>query len=163
MFLKTRDASVIDPLNWAVTISKSKHDLAVYYCGRLYARYDAVFGRNLDGSAKEYENDRRTPEGVYTIVQKNPSRRFRWFLKLNYPNLFDRQHYEMLRDSEVIPVRGDGQSPSMGGAIGIHGTDVPVLNKGHVNWTTGCVSVGNDAIAEMARLLPIGTIVVIKR
>jgi lipoprotein-anchoring transpeptidase ErfK/SrfK len=45
--------------------------------------------------------------------------------------------------------------------VGIHGTDSPVLNLGDVNWTLGCISLNNDDIAEMARLLPVGTLVVI--
>ena len=45
---------------------------------------------------------------------------------------------------------------------GIHGTDNPILNIGNINWTTGCISIDNSDIVELARLLPIGTLVIIK-
>ncbi len=151
-----------DPLSWSVLIHKSHHELIVYYQSRLYANYSAVFGRNLDRGAKAYANDRRTPEGVYTITKKSPSRRFDWFLKLNYPNSTDRRRYRELRASRIVPVTGGGRPPGIGGSIGIHGTDVPVLNQGLVDWTTGCISVSNAAVAELARLLPVGTVVIIK-
>lgn len=159
---QTHNPSVTDPFNWDVTIYKSRHELLVYYKGRLFRKYEAVFGRNLDNGAKKYANDRRTPEGVYTIIKKCPSRRFHWFLRLNYPNLVDRQRYQELLDERVVPIDDDGRIPPVGGAIGIHGTDVPVLNAGHINWTTGCISLSNAAIDDLERFLPVGTVVIIK-
>ncbi|HTT77172.1 MAG TPA: L,D-transpeptidase family protein [Candidatus Binataceae bacterium] len=146
-----------DPSNWIVRIFKHNHRLEVYYRDNLYKSYHAVFGRSEWPGAKELENDRRTPEGDYMIVQKHPSRRFDWFLKINYPNAEDRAHFEELRDEGEIPrwVREGGQ-------VGIHGTDDPLLNVDNINWTTGCISIDNGDITELARLLPIGTVVIIK-
>jgi lipoprotein-anchoring transpeptidase ErfK/SrfK len=160
-YLRTHDLSYADPLSWSVMVYKKRHQLIVYYKGRRYRTYDAVFGRNLDDGTKEYEGDRRTPEGVYTIIEKHRSSRWRWFLTLNYPNLVDRLRYDELIDDEVIPVHG-GHVVGVGGRIGIHGTDEPVLNRGNVNWTTGCISVDNDAIVRLYKVLPVGTIVIIK-
>lgn len=162
LFNRTRDASVMDPVSWSVVIHKSRHELTLYYKGRLYRTYQAVFGRNLDNAAKEYEEDRRTPEGVYTIIKEYHSRRFHWFLRLNYPNFIDRERYHEMRADNVVPIDNDGWIPGVGGAIGIHGTDVPTLNQGLINWTTGCISVSNSSIDELHRLLPIGTVVIIK-
>lgn len=162
LFDNTHDDSPLDPTNWAVNICKTKHQLTVYYKGRLFKIYDAVFGRNLDNGAKEWEHDRRTPEGVYSIIAKYPSDRFKWFLRLNYPNLVDRVRYETMRINGVVPVDGQGRESQVGGAIGIHGTDVPILNEGHINWTTGCISVSNHDIDDLDRLLPVGTVVIIK-
>lgn len=150
-------AATRDPSNWIVRIFKHDHRLEVYYRDNLYKSYHAVFGRSLWPGAKEVENDRRTPEGDYMIVQKHPSRRFDWFLKINYPNAEDRAHFEELRDEGKIPMW-----EREGGQVGIHGTDNPILNVGDINWTTGCISIDNDDIAELARLLPIGTTVIIK-
>lgn len=161
LFKRTRDLSFADPLSWSVMVYKSRHILVVYYKGRRYQTYHAVFGRNLDDGEKEYEGDRRTPEGVYTIIETHRSRRWRWFLTLNYPNLVDRLRYYELVDSDVIPIH-NGHVVGVGGRIGIHGTDDPVLNHGNVNWTTGCISVDNDVIDQLHRLLPVGTIVIIK-
>jgi L,D-transpeptidase catalytic domain len=162
LFDETRDDSALDPNNWAVSVFKKRHELIVYYKGRLFKKYDAVFGRSLDLGAKLWAQDRRTPEGVYSIIEKYRSARFRWFLRLNYPNLVDRVRYETMRVNGVVPVYSDGTSPLVGSAIGIHGTDVPILNAGHINWTTGCISVENKDIDDLDRLLPVGTVVIIK-
>ena len=162
-FLQTRDASVIDPISWSVMAYKSRHQLLVYFKGRLFAKLPAVFGRNRSSGTKLWEGDDRTPEGLYTIVKKHPSRRFHWFMRLNYPNKVDRTRYAQLRDEDRIPLdEEDGKLAGEGGAIGIHGTDQPILNRGQVDWTTGCISLDNDAIFKLYELLPIGTIVLIK-
>jgi murein L,D-transpeptidase YafK len=162
LFDQTHDNSALDPMSWAVSVVKKRHELTIYYKGRLFRKYEAVFGRNLDLGAKLWAQDRRTPEGVYNIVEKYPSMRFHWFLRLNYPNLVDRVRYETLRVNGVVPVDHDGKAPEVGSAIGIHGTDVPVLNAGQINWTTGCISVDNKDIEDLERLLPVGTVVIIK-
>jgi|SRR5215469_9031543 len=160
-YRRTPDLSYVDPLCWSVMVYKKRHLLIVYYKGRLYRTYHAVFGRNLDDGEKEYEGDRRTPEGVYTIIEKHRSSRWHWFLTLNYPNLIDRLRYDELSDDRDLPMH-DGHAVGVGGRIGIHGTDNPVLNHGNVNWTTGCISVDNDSIVQLEKILPVGTIVIIK-
>lgn len=160
-FDQTGDASILDAHNWAVMAYKSRHQLIVYYKSRLFRVYHAVFGRSPQGGTKLWEGDKRTPEGLYVIVKKYDSQRWRRFLRLNYPNRVDRYRYEALRDEGVVPA-AHGRPVPEGGAIGIHGTDQPILNRSDINWTTGCISVDDDAILELDRLLPIGTIVVIK-
>ncbi len=147
----------VNPLNWSVTAIKSRFQIRVFYKGRPFKNFHAVFGRSRFGGPKQFEGDRRTPEGNYLIVSKHRSLRFRWFLKINYPNATDRENFERMRADGDIP-----RSMREGNNVGIHGTDVPILNVGDINWTTGCISVDNPAISELARLLPIGTLVVIK-
>lgn len=146
-----------NPFNWAVHAYKSRHRLDVYFQGHLYKSYHAVFGRSRWAGAKEWEGDLRTPEGNYLIVAKHPSRRFGWFLRINYPNAIDEARFDHLRADHELSRRA-----REGGQIGIHGTDNPLLNVGDVNWTTGCISVDNSDIIELARLLPTGTLVVIE-
>jgi lipoprotein-anchoring transpeptidase ErfK/SrfK len=160
LFDKTRDIAFMDPLNWSVDIYKKRHRLIVYYKGRLFKDYHAVFGRSFEPGTKLWEGDRRTPEGVYTIIGKHPSSRWDWFLTLNYPNDMDRHRYEQLRDGGEVPVE-DGHPVGVGGRIGIHGTDEPELNSGDINWTTGCISVDDEDVEELKRILPTGTLVII--
>ncbi|HVA69454.1 MAG TPA: L,D-transpeptidase family protein [Candidatus Binataceae bacterium] len=155
------DQEVADPLNWNVLIYKSRHELTVYFQGHRYKTYRAVFGRSLESGTKEWAGDRRTPEGVYTIIGKRRHRRWRYFLALNYPNNQDRARYVQMRTERLIPV-ARGRALTEGSEIGIHGTDEPILNSGDVNWTTGCISVDNSAIEELEALLPTGTVVIIK-
>jgi len=157
LFNQTHDLSFLDPANWSVIAYKSRYRLDIYYKGHLYTTYHAVFGRSLSSGAKLWEGDRRTPEGAYYIVAKHPSARFRYFLRIDYPNDVDRVRFAELREDGKIPRR-----VREGGEIGIHGTDNPILNIGNVNWTTGCISIDNSDIVELARLLPIGTLVVIR-
>jgi hypothetical protein len=157
LFNQDHDVSLLDPSNWSVMAYKSRYRLDVYYKGHLYTTYHAVFGRSLASGTKLWEGDRRTPEGAYHIVAKHPSGRFRYFLRIDYPNDVDRVRFAELREDGKIPGR-----VREGGEIGIHGTDNPILNIGNVNWTTGCISIDNSDIVELARLLPIGTLVVIK-
>ncbi|HEY2526101.1 MAG TPA: L,D-transpeptidase, partial [Candidatus Binataceae bacterium] len=158
----TSDPAVVrNPYNWSVMVYKSKHRLVVYFRGHLYKEYHAVFGRNLDPGTKLWSGDRRTPEGAYTIIAKRMNARWRYFLKLNYPNDADRARYEQLVADGEVP-RFGGRAISPGDGIGIHGTDEAILNTGNVNWTTGCISVDNGAIEELEALLPVGTLVVIK-
>ena len=156
----THDASFLDPTSWSVTVLKKRHQLLVYYKGRLFKTYRAVFGRNIEPGTKLWEGDRRTPEGVYTIVEEHRSRRWEWFLTLNYPNVIDRRRYEQMRDGGIVPIE-DGRPVGVGGRIGIHGSDNPLLNRGNVNWTTGCISVSDQDIDELHKLLPTGTVVII--
>ncbi|HEY6418448.1 MAG TPA: L,D-transpeptidase [Candidatus Binataceae bacterium] len=160
-FKQTRDGSYLEPTSWSVTIYKKKHQLIVYYKGRLYRTYHAVFGRSFEPGTKLWEGDRRTPEGVYTIIEKHYSRRWQIFLTLNYPNVIDRDRYLKLRGEGEVPFE-DGRAIGVGGRIGIHGTDNPVLNADDINWTTGCISVDNKDIFALDSLLPVGTVVIIK-
>jgi lipoprotein-anchoring transpeptidase ErfK/SrfK len=157
----TRDASYLEPTSWNVTAWKSRHVMIVYYKGRLYKTYRAVFGRNHEPGTKQYEGDRKTPEGVYAIIEKHWSRRWRWFLGLNYPNNIDRYRYGQMLDADEVPTEDHGREAGTGGHIGIHGTDLPILNSGDIDWTTGCISVDNRDIDELNRILPVGTVVII--
>ncbi len=157
MYVRDPMSRTDNPDNWVVHAWKSRHLLEVEYRGYPYKEYRAVFGRSHFGGPKEFEGDRRTPEGAYLIVSKHRSARFRWFMKINYPNAFDQANYARMRADGDIP-RGLGE----GGSVGIHGTDNPILNLGDVDWTTGCISVDNGDITELERLLPIGTLVIIK-
>jgi hypothetical protein len=143
--------------NWSVFAFKSHHQMQVFYKRKLFETFHAVFGRSRFAGPKQWEGDRRTPEGDYLIVSKHRSARFRWFLKINYPNAVDQANFFQLRADGDVP-RGLHE----GGSVGIHGTDLQILNDGNVDWTTGCISVDNSAISELARLLPLGTLVVIK-
>jgi len=160
LFDKTRDIAFMDPLNWSVSIYKKHHQLVVYYKSRMFKTYHAVFGRSFEPGTKLWEGDRRTPEGVYAIIGKHRSARWNWFLTLNYPNEIDRHRYDQLVSDGEVPKEG-GRPVDIGGRIGIHGTDEPELNSGDINWTTGCISVDDDDIDELVRLLPTGTVVII--
>ena len=160
--MNTADDSCQNPISWSVIVHKSAYQVDIFYKGRHFASFPAVFGRNPDFSAKMWEGDLRTPEGNYVIVEKYYNPRWKWFLRLNYPNYRDRTRYESMLNEGLVPVI-NGHSRPLGGSIGIHGTDRPRFNRLHINWTLGCISVNNDAIEELDRILPVGTLVIIKQ
>src|SRR5262245_51818713 len=64
-------------------VEKGCHTVRLYRYGRLDRSYPAVFGRNP--GRKTYEGDRRTPTGLYMIIDKSHHPRWARFLRLDYP------------------------------------------------------------------------------
>ena len=155
-----------DHLTWAesesyvVVVRKSCRTLDLYRHGYRIRSFPAVFGLSNAGS-KLYEGDLRTPTGLYAIIDKRANARWRRFLLLDYPNLQDVQRYWSALDEGRIPRRGDHYA-GVGGAVGIHGTDKPGLNARGVDWTFGCISIGNREVEELGDLVPVGTLVLIQ-
>lgn len=145
---------------WFVVVRKSCRTLDVYRYGTRLRSFAAVFGLNGRGS-KLYEGDLRTPTGLYAIVDKRRHKRWSHFLLLDYPNLHDVHRYWLAMEYGDIPRRG-AHYAGLGGAVGIHGTDKPSLNRRGVDWTWGCISLSNPDVDELARLVPIGTLVLIE-
>lgn len=150
-----------ETLPWAdkepvfVVVRQSCRTLDVYRYGKRIRSYPAVFGQG--GTPKLHEGDRRTPIGLYSIIGKRPHPRWRHFFLIDYPSASDRHRFEQAKLGGEL---GDGAG--IGGSIGIHGTDKPDKNARGVDWTLGCVSVDNDAIEDLNRILPLGTPVAIE-
>ena len=155
-----------DHLAWAesesyvVVVRTSCRTLDVYRFGARIRSFAAVFGLAGAGT-KLYEGDLRTPTGLYSIIDKRPHRRWSHFLLLDYPNLQDLHRYSLAMEEGRIPRRGDRYA-GVGGAIGIHGTDKPALNRRHLDWTFGCISLDNPDVEDLASLVPVGTLVLIE-
>lgn len=156
-----------DLLPWAagephfVVVRKSCRTLDVYEHGRRLMSHPAVFGLAGTRAQKLYEGDLRTPSGLYMVVGKRRHPRWRHFLLLDYPNIDDLHRHWLAMEEGRIPRRG-GRYAGAGGAVGIHGTDKPDLNRRGVDWTLGCISLDNDAIDQVARAVPVGTLVLIE-
>ncbi len=145
---------------WVVVVRKACRTLDVYNYGARVRSFPTVFGLNGSGS-KLYEGDRRTPSGLYMIVDKRAHPRWRQFLLLDYPNAQDLHRYWLAMEGGGLPRRGDGYVGA-GGAVGIHGTDKPGLNTRNVDWTWGCISLQNADVDDLTRLVPVGTLVLIE-
>jgi len=155
-----------DHIAWAesepifVVVRQSCRTLDVYRRGRRIRTYEAVFG--FGGTPKVFEGDRRTPVGFYRVSGKRPHPRWQYFLLLDYPDAGDRLEYETALKRGDVPMNGKGPV-GHGGEIGIHGTDKPDLNRRGIDWTFGCISVDPQAAYDLARLLPVGTPVLISK
>ena len=156
-------------------IDKSERLLRVKFAGETYREYHIASGRGGSG-AKRQLGDKRTPEGIYRIVDINASSEFHLFLRLNYPNVNDAftglknsiiSNAEFNRIIEsLIFGKLPPQDTALGGAIGIHGVGVETADKlkihSNLDWTKGCVALTNDEVSELRQLVSIGTEVVIQ-
>ncbi len=132
---KIQDGVVID----RIVVYKAAHRLEAYSGDKLIVIYKIAIGKNPLG-AKEYEGDQRTPEGRYTINDRNPNSGYHRNLGISYPN---RQDIENARRS--------GKPP--GGDVKIHS-----LKNGHGyigkfhrlrDWTNGCIAVTDQEMDEL--------------
>ncbi len=132
-----------------IVVIKHKRKLEVYSKGEHLKTYKISLGRELKGH-KQFEGDNKTPEGFYTINDKNPNSVYHLNLGVSYPNKKDKAY-----------AKQEGKSP--GGLIKIHGlkNGMGYIGKFHrwVDWTQGCIAVTNDEIEELYDNVPIGTVI----
>lgn len=135
-----------------ILVLKAERRLILFRGQRRLASYDIALGRNPAGH-KQREGDSRTPEGRYRVDWRNPQSAYHLSLHVSYPN-----------DDDKARAAARGEDP--GGMIMIHGLPNGLGWAGASalmrDWTEGCIAVTNDAIAEIWRLVPDGTLIEIK-
>lgn len=141
-----------------VTVSKSCQTLNIYNYGKLVRTFPVVLGRNP--GRKLYQGDRRTPNGLYTIIDSDPHPRWWRFMLLDYPSEEDARRYRQELSQGKVPGHKHG-GPGPGGAIGIHGSDREAFNRAKINWTLGCISFLNGDMKEFEKMVSLGTLVYI--
>lgn len=151
-------------VSYRLEIHKAARQMHLWSGSHLLRSFSVALGKQPNGS-KERRGDGRTPVGRYYIVEKKPSRKFRRFLGLNYPNVHDAER-ALARGwideavwteiffadlNRTVPP----QTTPLGGRIGIHGyggrKELPI------DWTEGCIAVRDQEIDELYELLPLGT------
>lgn len=140
--------------DWFVLVKRQCRTLSVYRKGEWVETYHHVsFGRNPGD--KLYEGDRKTPLGLYRMVGRRRHPRWSRFILLDYPNTSDLEAHRVAAE--------DGRAPKgPGSQIGIHGSDEPILNRGGVDWTYGCISLLDEDVRELYSTVPPGTLVLIE-
>ena len=136
----------------SIVVYKSKRQMLVYSNGKLLKTYRISLGKQPIG-AKEFEGDKKTPEGNYFIDDKNPNSSFYKNLGVSYPNEDDIEHAKRF-------------GKSLGGLIKIHGlrNKIGFIGKFHrwSDWTLGCIAVTNKEIDELYHAVKIGARIEIK-
>ena len=144
---------------YQVIIVKSKYELQIYdSTGEWMVTYPVVFG-NKDLGDKMMQGDKRTPEGVFHILNKRKHNKWNSFMLIDYPNQESYQKFNQRKLQGMIPANA-----KIGGEIGIHGTwphEDYAIDQ-YQNWTEGCISTKNIYIQELFGLLPVGTTVEIR-
>ena len=129
-----------------IIVQKSARKMYLMHGEKALKVYDIELGFGPVGH-KQFEGDGRTPEGVYLIDRRNEQSDFHLSLGISYPNDVDRAFAQE-------------QKKSPGGDIFIHGGPTSWSRKGK-DWTAGCISVTDDQIEEIWRMVRTGTQIVI--
>ena len=136
----------------SIVVYKSKREMLVYSNGELQKTYKISLGRQPIGH-KKFEGDKKTPEGIYSINDKNPHSGYHKNLGISYP---DKEDLEKARQL----------GKSAGGDIKIHGlkNGIGLIGKFHrwFDWSLGCIAVTNKEVDELYRAVKIGTPIEIK-
>ena len=107
----------------------------------------------VDCGTKPPAKDKKTPEGIYSINDKNPDSGYHKNLGISYPDKDDLDNARRL-------------GKSAGGDIKIHGlrNRIGFIGKFHrlFDWTLGCIAVTDKEIDELYRAVKIGTRIEIK-
>lgn len=135
-----------------VLVKKHKNRLYLIKNNRAFRVYRVAFGANPKGH-KHQEGDERTPEGRYTLDYKKTDSAFYRAIHISYPNEQDRKRAEK-----------SGVSP--GKNIMIHGQKNGSKGLGRINpnlnWTDGCLAVGNAEMDEIWSSVTVGTPIIIE-
>ncbi|OOF38470.1 hypothetical protein BKK47_09060 [Rodentibacter mrazii] len=130
------------PENTPITrlvVMKSERQMWAYHQDKLVKIYPISLGKSPIGH-KQFEGDKKTPEGVYRINERNPNSRYHKNLGISYPNSTDKAY-----------AQSQGKSP--GGLIKIHGLPNRSFDIGRQHlrkdWTDGCIAVTNEEIDEL--------------
>ena len=97
---------------------------------------------------KQFEGDKRTPEGTYTLDYVKTKSYFYKAMHISYPNMEDRAF-----------AKSQGRKP--GGMIMVHGQP-PSKGEYHesvqrTDWTDGCIALLNPDIDKFLSLVDVGT------
>ncbi len=136
-----------------ILVLKSKRQLQVFNKKELIKTYKISLGREPVG-AKQFKGDNKTPEGKYTINDKNQNSGYHLNLGVSYPS-----------SSDIKFAKNKGKSP--GGLIKIHGlkNGLGYIGKFHraFDWTHGCIAVTNNEIEELFYNVKLGTAIEIRK
>ena len=102
---------------------------------------------------KEFEGDKKTPEGLYINNDKNPNSGYHKNLGISYPKKDNIENAKRL-------------GKPTGGDVKIHGlrNKTGFISKFHrwSDWTLGCIAVTDEEIDELYNAVKIGTKIEIK-
>lgn len=152
-----------------IIIEKTSRTLYLYQDGSILKAFPISLGFNPI-SPKTRRGDGATPEGLYYVNDKHPSKKYYLFVGISYPNLKDIEsarwrgelsptEYEVC----LAELKHGGRSCPLGNSIGIHGGGV--FRKGpqgyERDWTHGCIALDDPDVQQVYRFARIGTPVLI--
>jgi len=135
------EKTIIDSL----VLIKSARTLTVFSQTKKIKIYYVALGKHPVGK-KEFEGDRKTPEGLYFIDAKSAVSKYHKNLNISYPNADDIKH-------------ATAQNRRAGGDIKIHGLPNGYDEKNYErsDWTWGCIGLTNTEIDELYKHIQLGS------
>lgn len=131
----------------SIVVEKKSHILMVFNQGVLLKKYRVALGTQPVGH-KQFEGDRKTPEGLYYINGKNPNSSYYKNLGISYPNANDLAYAKTY-------------GKSAGGDVKIHGLPPSWADLGKTqcenDWTWGCIALSNEEMEELYTHVKIGS------
>ena len=135
-----------------IVVEKKDRKMTLFQNGKILKSYDISLGRSPLG-AKEKEGDKKTPEGIYSIIEHFEPSAFHRSLRISYPSKNNIQ-------------RAEKEGVSAGSNIMIHGmrNGLGILGRIHLwfDWTADCIAVTNQEIEELWRVVTDGIEIEIK-
>ena len=151
-YFKVVTTPVIHPTIDLIIVEKTSHRMVLLHNGQVQKVYYVALGRGGLGP-KEIAGDNKVPEGTYRITGRNPRSAFHLSLRIDYPT-----------SEQAQAAQRNGLDP--GGDVMIHGIRnglgwIGGLHR-KVDWTRGCIAVTDREIEEIWRIVPDGTVIVIR-
>ena len=130
-----------------VIVHKLRHEMMLMHNDKIIKKFWIALSDRPEGP-KQFEGDRRTPEGTYTLdYVKNNSNYYKAF-HISYPN-----------SKDIANAREYGKRP--GGMIMVHGQPA---SRGdyqetvqRTNWTNGCIALLNPDLDVFLDMVDVGT------
>lgn len=136
-----------------IVVEKAKRTLTLYRQGQVLKRYTVSLGLSPLG-AKEREGDKKTPEGIYHLIEHKRDSDYHLALRVSYPGPQDVERARSLGVNAGFDIMVHGL-PNGWGFIGrLH------LLK---DWTAGCVALTDPEIEEIFAATGNGTEIEIRR
>jgi murein L,D-transpeptidase YafK len=136
----------------SIVIEKKARKLTLFYLGRPMRSYLVALGGNPVGD-KIKAGDKRTPEGVFWIEDRNPNSKYHLALRISYPDAAHRARAQKLGAAPGDDIMIHGLPNGLGAAGATHRVN---------DWTNGCIALTDEEIEEIWNVVPIGTPVEIK-
>jgi murein L,D-transpeptidase YafK len=158
-----------------IEIIKSRNLLTVKDGERTIREYHIALGKGGNGSKRKL-GDKKTPTGVYKIMDFKEDSKFHYFIHIDYPNLLDAWYgykNRIITASDFKDIASayknsqkPPQSTALGGYIGIHGlgeeSEEKLMIHEGINWTEGCIALTNNEVLDLRKYVDVGTRVVIR-
>jgi murein DD-endopeptidase MepM/ murein hydrolase activator NlpD len=160
-----------------ILINRPTYKMRFYQSGKMIEEFDVGLGQGR--GAKEIEGDKKTPLGMYFVIQKHsgdfdgPYAPYfgGYWMRINYPNAVDAsrgqaQNLISVQQQREIATKWANRQPTLertalGGGIGFHGWNKEWDNRGTRDLSFGCIVLHLYDVAKFYERIPEGTMVVI--